>query len=171
MAPLMILNATLSQRTKLGMLAGLALSVVLTFCFTLWQWHIDWALSHQTILAAMPMQNDTANMITALPKTHLFGQSLAGDMPISSLQLHVTGIVKVENENGGVSKAYISMSGQPSKIYQVGDELPYGVKVYAITSDTIVLSRDGQLEKLPLAREKLAFKAHEDLTDMDEGPY
>jgi hypothetical protein len=67
--------------------------------------------------------------------------------------------VKVEHElNGSISKAYISISGQPGKIYQIGDNLPYGVKVYDITPDTVILENDGHLEKLPLPREKLLFK-------------
>jgi hypothetical protein len=50
------------------------------------------------------------------------------------------------------------MSGQPSKIYQVGDSLPYGVKVHEITHDAVILENGGHLEKLPMTREKLKFK-------------
>lgn len=167
----MIINVTLSQRTTLGILAGLALLVLATFCLTIWQWRSDWALSHQNMPAVLAPSNGMGNVITTLPKNHLFGQSLAGEMPISSLQLRVTGIAKVENEHGSSSKAYISIADQPSKIYQVGDDLPYGVKIYAITPDTVILTRDGELEKLPLPREKLEFKAHEDPSDSDEETY
>ena len=100
-------------------------------------------------------------MIASIPDEHLFGKafSKSGDVPITNLQLRVTGIVKVQDEeNGSYSKAYISISGQPSKIYQVGDSLPYGVKVYAISHDTVILENGGRLEKLPLPREKLVFK-------------
>ena len=62
------------------------------------------------------------------------------------------------NRSGPVSKAYISIDGQPSKIYQVGESLPSGVKVYDITPNEVVLENDGNLEKLPLPREQLKFK-------------
>jgi hypothetical protein len=100
-------------------------------------------------------------MINSLPEKHLFGQAFSrtDGMPISNLQLRVTGIVKVNTETGKeVSKAYISISNQPAKIFEVGDTLPYGVKVYSITPDAVVLENDGHLEKLPLPREKLQFK-------------
>lgn len=146
----------------MGISIALAVLVVFTSVYALWQWRNDWVIAHQAITASptVSTSDDTATLIASLPHAHLFGQSLEGDnMPISNLQLHVTGIVKVQNEQQNeVSKAYISISGQPSKIYQVGDSLPDGVKVYDIAPDAIVLQNDGRLEKLPLAREKLQFK-------------
>jgi type II secretory pathway component PulC len=163
----MILNIQFSQRTILGIIAVLIFLTLLTIFLTIQQWRSDWELTHQVIPAVTPAQNDAANMIAALPSTHLFGQSLSGEMPISSLQMRVTGIVKVENEEGSLSKAYISVSGQPSKIYQKGDNLPHGVRIYAITPDSVILERDGQLEKLPLPREKLEFKERTEIKQHD----
>jgi len=97
-------------------------------------------------------------------RLRLFGNTYSknGDVPISDLELRVTGIVKVENETvGSASKAYISISGQPSKIFQVGDSLPYGVKVHDISFDAVILENGGHLEKLPLPRETLEFKPRE----------
>jgi type II secretory pathway component PulC len=102
-----------------------------------------------------------ANNITSVPNEHLFGKmvSKTGAMPVTNLQFRVTGIVKVDTEKyEAFSKAYISISGQPSKIYQIGDSLPYGVKVYDITSDAVILENEGHLEKLPLPREHPTFK-------------
>jgi type II secretory pathway component PulC len=131
--------------------------------FAFQQWHNDWSLAHQEITHAanVTAKDETADMIAAIPDEHIFGQNLvdSGNMPITNLQLRVTGIVKVETEDAkSVSKAYISISGQPGKIYQAGDSLPYGVKVYDITPDTVILENDGHLEKLPLPRERLQFK-------------
>jgi general secretion pathway protein C len=144
---------------------GLLLAIVAFFLigYSLWRWHGDWVIAHQP-LTAKPTLNatdETATMIAGIPDDHLFGNTYSknGDVPISDLQLRVTGIVKVENETStSVSKAYISISGQPSKIYQVGDSLPYGVKVHEITADAVILENGSRLEKLPLPREKLEFK-------------
>ena len=103
--------------------------------------------------------HETADNIETIPNNHLFGIAFAkGNVPITNLQLRVTGIVKVNNEQENNSKAYISMSGQSSKIYQVGDSLLNGVKIYAISNDSVILETDGRLEKLPLPREILQFK-------------
>ncbi len=146
---------------------ALCMSIVVlvsfTFFYSAWQWRSDWILAHQTTSAVptIAKTDDTAETIAAIPDDHLFGKLLSktGEVPITNLQLRVTGIVKVDAEQSGLfSKAYISISGQPSKIYQAGDSLPYGVKVYDITPDTVILENDGRLEKLPLPRERLKFK-------------
>ncbi len=130
----------------------------LTFFYTLWQWRTDWVSAHQAIPApALVSIGATAEKMAAIPDEHLFGAA-ASDVPISSLQLRVTGIVKMNSSGNAASKAYISIAGQPSKIYRIGDSLPYGVKIQAITADTVIVENDGHLEKLPLPREKLQFK-------------
>jgi hypothetical protein len=151
------------QRNLLYLAAGvLLLLVVTTFFSSLWQWHSDWVLIHQPAPAAQTVQADqTTAMIRSLPDAHLFGQAFSNTngMPITNLQLRVTGIVKTNTDSGNnVSKAYISISGQPAKIYEVGDSLPYGVKVYSISDEAVILENDGHLEKLPLPREQLEFK-------------
>ena len=158
----MMINFNLDPRVVLSICASLAALVGVTFFYSAWQWHGDWMLAHQSITARplIATTDETTDMIAALPDEHLFGKSLSGsEVPITNLQLHVTGIVKVESEEtGSFSKAYISISGQPSKIYQIGDSLPYGVKVYDITTDTVILENGGHLEKLPLPRDSLQFK-------------
>lgn len=158
----MMIKMKLNHQTLLGVSIVLVLLVGATFAFILWQWQKDWQLAHQpfcTVSIAEPA-DETADMINAIPNAHLFGQSFTnGAVPLTNLQLQVTGIVKVNGElTSSASKAYISIAGQTSKIFQVGDSLPHGVKVYEITPDTVILQNDGRLEKLPLPREKLAFK-------------
>lgn len=150
---------TLKQQSAISICAATAALAVLTLFMALWQWHNDWALAQQSFTQTAPVVSNT-DMIARLPEDHLFGKAFStGNMPITNLQLRITGIVKVNNEQGNsVSKAYISIEGQPSKIYQVGDSLPYGVKVYEITNDSVILENNGHLEKLPLPREKLQFR-------------
>jgi type II secretory pathway component PulC len=160
-----MLNIQLPQRAALGICAFLATLAFFTLIYTLWQWRDDWITAHQEIVTAPNLTTDrTAKMIASIPDEHLFGKSLTktGEVPITDLELTITGIVKVNKEENGVfSKVYISMSGQPSKIYQVGDSLPYGVKIYDITDDTVILENGGKLEKLPMKREPLQFKPQE----------
>lgn len=155
-----MIDINLTQRMMMGIFLGIAALFGFTLLYTIWSWYDDWQLAHQSAPknVVVATTDETTNMITAIPEAHLFGQT-DSDMPITSLQLRVTGIVKTNNdENNGSSKAYISISGQPGKIYHTGDELPYGVKVYEITPDSVILENDGKLEKLPLPRERLEFK-------------
>lgn len=158
------INQDIRQNAPLIIATALGLVVLMTTINDFRQWYSDWATTrlHETTAQAFNAKDETAEMIAAIPSEHLFGQKLAGsNMPITSLELRVTGIVKAAEGTESTSKAYISISGQPSKIYQVGDSLPYGVKVYEITADTIILENDGHLEKLPLPRDRLQFKNRE----------
>lgn len=157
---MMIMNLNVKQQGALGLCAAFAALLCFTTILALWQWHDDWVLAHQEIKTAPTVSADqTATLIAAIPSEHLFGKSISNEVPLTNLQLRVTGIVKVENDTyGSYSKAYISISGQPGKIFQVGDSLPYGVKIEAITSDAVILENDGRMEKLLLPREKLQFK-------------
>jgi hypothetical protein len=142
------------------LLSSLIASLIMVY--SIWRWHGDWIIAHETLPPppALNATDQTALMIAAIPDDHLFGQAYSnnGEVPLSDLQLRVTGIVKVTTEGGGsFSKVTISISGQPGKIYQVGDNLPYGVKVYDITPQAVILENGGRLEKLPLPREKLEF--------------
>jgi type II secretory pathway component PulC len=153
-------NMQFNQRHLLGACAALSVVVLATFTYVVSAWYLDWKLAHQTVATTINVDADAnARLINSIPKLHLFGLSATRDMPITNLQLRVTGSAREANaKNENTSKAYISTSGQPSKIYQVGDSLPDGVKIYEITPDTVILENAGQLEKLPLPRTKLTFK-------------
>ncbi|WP_172622694.1 type II secretion system protein N [Aquicella siphonis] len=158
-----LLNFSHSQKAALGLCLTVAALTGITFIYSALQWRDDWLLTrgHPTKAPVIVKSTSSSELAAAPPGDHLFGKSLTklGDMPITNLQLQVTGIVKVDNSRAGqVSKAYISIAGQPSKIFQVGDKLPYGVKIYEITADAIVLENNGHFEKLPLPRERLQFK-------------
>lgn len=158
-----------NQRHLLGGVIALSLCVAATLIFVVSAWYLDWKLAHQTVHASVKQDNSAAQMIAAIPSQHLFGISPTGDMPVTNLQLSVTGIARETDEtNENVSKAYISIAGAPSKIYQVGDALPDGVKIYEITPDTVILENAGQLEKLPLLRQKLEFKPRETETEEND---
>lgn len=140
---------------------SLAMLTTFTLFYNLWQWHSDWRLIHQSLPTLHPAKTLPVINLETIPAAHLFGSPLAKvtDVPISSLHLQVTGIVKIEDdEEDNNSKVYLSISGQPSKIYRKGDSVANGVKIYSITPDTVILENNGRFEKLPLHREKLQFK-------------
>ena len=151
----MIIN--IIKNNPLYILAVLIFCCFITGILSLWQWHDDWLFAHQTnpVMQKAIHKDETAVLIEDLPKQNLFGKAL-GDAPITNLQFHVTGIVKAEGID--TSKAYISTGGKTSKIYYIGDKLPYGISIYDITADAVLLENNGRIEKLLLAREPLQFK-------------
>lgn len=150
-------NFHVSQRMIMGIAFGILALVSVTLVYSIWQWHSDWSLIHQPVVQTETVKADEAkSLISSIPDNHIFGKSI-GQMPITNLQMSVTGIVKMIPSDLP-SKAYISIDGQPSKIFKAGDELPYGVKIDSITDDAVILEHDNRFEKLPLPREKLQFK-------------
>jgi len=156
----MLANIHLSPKALLTALASLIVMVGITFTYVTWHWVSDWRLAHQPIVQAQIETHDQSNeLVAAIPTEHLFGlNTKSGDVPITNLQLRVTGIVKEINDAAAASKVYISIAGGAGKIYRVGDKLPYGVNIYDITPSMVILENNGQLEKLPLPRESLQFK-------------
>lgn len=167
---MMMIPVQLNQRYLLGGVAALGVIVGVVFIYVMSAWYLDWKLAHQSVKPVVQLDTDAnARLIAAIPDQHLFGVSATGDMPVTNLQLTVTGIARETDANSeNASKAYISIAGAPSKIFQVGDTLPDGVKIYEITNDTVILENAGQLEKLPLPREKLEFKKRDPEAETEE---
>lgn len=157
------LTIQLTPRTLLFGCAGLGTLALITFIFATWQWRSDWILAHHEINTPVVVKADNTNeLLASIPASHIFGKAL-DQMPVTNLQMRVTGIVKTSDQSQP-SKAYISIEGQPGKIYQEGDDLPNGVKINSISADSVILDIDGRLEKLPLPREKLEFKPRQQET-------
>lgn len=93
-----MINFELPRHFLLILCASLAVLLSLTFSLESWKWHLDWQLAHQTRHETPAHAKDESlSLIQALPEAHLFGQSISkGIVPITNLQLHVTGIVKVK---------------------------------------------------------------------------
>jgi len=159
MTPLNLKPATLISLS----LGCLVILFVMTILYIVLGWQADWTLTQQKAASTKTIVNKNANseLIATIADHHLFGKNFTkeGVVPFSNLEISVTGIVKVVKENNRTfSKAYISVAGAPSKIYQIGDTLPSGIKIYTITSQEIILNNGGQLEKLRLPRQQLQFK-------------
>jgi type II secretory pathway component PulC len=141
-------------------LAGILL--LYTLVSMLFAWHADFVISKNQPAAGAHTEDAAsaeATLIAGLPAAHLFGMQADEDtdfLPVTSLQLHLTGVIKDTEDN--TSKVIISEAGQPGKIYSVGDALTTGIKIYSINEDGIVLEHSGRLEKLPLVRGKLQFQ-------------
>lgn len=156
MAPL--LSTEQGRRGGLVAIAIFSLFLLITLIEIPITWHRDYLLAHTpTTKIAQPASNQMIALIMQLPDQHLFGVSgQSADLPITSLQLHLVGIVKADTASA--SRAIISEAGQPGKIYQTGDNLTAGVRIKTITADGVILENGGHMEKLPLSRPPLTFQ-------------
>jgi len=150
-----------SKQHVLLMVSGVfCIGLLLALYFAIMNVKSDFKLTHKKVTPlaqVVSVDNKTQRLIAALPSAHLFGQKAeASDyIPITSLSLHLTGIIKV---NEGISKAIISNAGKVGMVYGVGDKLPGGIRVHLIDKTGVVLENVGHLEKLPLLRPALTFQ-------------
>lgn len=124
-------------------------------------WYSDSTLTKaEVIVTELPRSVQSSDLIREIPAWHLFGNAAKSTdtsiLPITSLQLRLIGIVHAVPESK--SSVMISEANQVGKVYLVGDTLPVGVKVDAITEDGVILENAGRLEKLPLQRQPLSFQ-------------
>jgi type II secretory pathway component PulC len=149
------------QDSLLGACLLLGFLILITFIYTLTQWYSDLTILsrlHQTPPTLMETGN-TNNLITAIPREHLFGHPIPTELPITSMGINLLGIIKLNTDReDDTSSALISLSGEPAKTYHAGESLPNGVKIEAIEANAVILKNNEQLEKLPLQRIPLEFK-------------
>jgi type II secretory pathway component PulC len=153
-----LLTTEWSRRSGLIAIAVFSLFLCITLVKIPLAWHSDYVLAHtQTITkTTQPFADQTMAFILQLPNQHLFGASETTHLPITSLQLHLVGIIQADSENA--SRVIISEANQPGKIYQIGDSLLSGVRIKAITANSVILENGGHIEKLPLSRPPLTFE-------------
>jgi hypothetical protein len=108
----------------------------------------QFTLLHYHENAPTEIHINLTELMTQIPQWHLFGGGLTETLPLTSLQIHLTGIIT--DGSGKSSRAIISEEGRRGKVYQAGDVLESGVHIYAVTAEGVVLENGGQLEKLPL---------------------
>jgi general secretion pathway protein C len=151
------------RRAGLFVMVLMALLTLATLIDMAFEWRSDIKLT-QSVANPNEVKIDHASQlqkqIAQIPEWHLFGKYGVAEsamLPVTSLQIRLLGVIKSSPEK--LSRVIISESGQPGKIYEVGDTLPStGVKVYSITVDGVVLDNSGRLEKLPLQRMQLQFQ-------------
>ncbi len=153
-----LLSTEWGRRGGLAAIAIFSLFLLITLIEMPITWHRDYLSAHTPALAKTirPGPDQTMALIMQLPNQHLFGGSEMANLPITSLQLHLIGIVQANPESA--SRVIISEAGKPGKIYQSGDSLPSGVHIKTITSDGVILENGGHMEKLPLSRPPLTFQ-------------
>jgi type II secretory pathway component PulC len=81
----------------------------------------------------------------------LFGSGLStSNVAITSQSVALDGVLVQSNVSQ--SSAIIRCNNQSAKIYHVGDTLPFGAKIQAITTEGVLLQYNDHQEKLPLTR-------------------
>jgi type II secretory pathway component PulC len=149
---------------SLAAIFTISLLLLITFIEIPLTWRNDFIMTQATPAtlgkASQVLADESLVLIKQIPNWHLFGSpplaAYLTTLPITSLQLHLVGIVQAVSANR--SRAIISIAGQPGKIYQPGDTLVAGVKINRIAADNVTLENGGRLEKLPLARPPLLFQ-------------
>jgi type II secretion system protein C len=81
-------------------------------------------------------------------------ESAFGRIPVSTLNLTLTGVVK-----GKISMAVISVEGARDKLFAVGEAITPNVKLLAVDSFGAVISHDGAPERLEFSRRASASSA------------
>ncbi len=153
-----LLTTRWGHRTGLGVMLVMAVLVCVALIKMPMTWWSDIKLSRAPLASHdnhVQAANTTAKLIATIPSWHLFGKR-EDHLPITSLQLHLVGVS--QSPIAKFSSVIISEGGQPGKVYQVGDTLLDGVKIYAITKDGVILDNGGRLETLPLQRQPLQFQ-------------
>lgn len=130
-----------------------------------------WALARLALLLlagpAIPLQPSGFQPLAAeasadqagIARWKLFGEpgvamdlaALAANAPETALKLTLRGTLNLEDQDQGM--AIISDESGRHARYQVGDELPGGARLTAISAGRVLLERNGQTEGLSLPRE------------------
>lgn len=145
------------RRIGLGILVGMVLLLLYTAVSSLFTLYASFSSKTPVAQVVSKDTDNAGNLITRIPDYHLFGGALGqGAVPITSLQLHLIGVIKADPEK--FSRVIISERSKAGKVYQVGDNVTSGVSVYSISADGVILQNGGRLEKLPLQRIPLMFQ-------------
>jgi general secretion pathway protein C len=94
-------------------------------------------------------------------KTTYFGDYVPknlsdADVKQSNLNLTVVGIMFSDNEEG--SHVIIQIAEGKEQTFGIGDKLPGGAIIKRITSDGVLIGRNGSLERLILPKNALTFE-------------
>lgn len=97
--------------------------------------------------------------VAEIPTWNLMGASIVKpanneEVPKSTLHLTVVGILHASDPQ--YSQVIIA-SDSNAQVYSVGEEIDNGVKVYEILANSVIISRDGKLEKIELPKQLLQF--------------
>lgn len=106
-----------------------------------------------------PLAAEAAPAEASIARWKLFGEAgvamdlaaLAANAPETALKLTLRGTLNLEDQDQGI--AIISDESGHHARYQVGDELPGGARLSAISAGRVLLERNGQTEGLSLLRE------------------
>jgi general secretion pathway protein C len=100
-----------------------------------------------TAIAPAAVNSDNNNASNSSWTKQLFGNAPSGPSvaagPVADSQLAVLGVI-----TGGSGAAVISIEGKPGKAFGVGELVTPGVRIREITSENVVIDRNGSMVKL-----------------------
>ncbi len=105
---------------------------------------------------AMPARLDVQSIANA----HLFGTATAinadpNNAPPTQVNLVLAGVMAAADPKRGY--AIIGESAANAKVHTVGQQLPGGVRLYAVYPDRVLIDRNSQIETLRLPRQAPSF--------------
>ncbi len=146
------------RRCSIGLLILVSCILIIILINIPLTWYADAHLikpaTSSSLPAVLPINNSA--QLVSLPNTHLFGKAPSSDLPITSLDLRLLGIMRAIPAR--FSSALISVQGAAAKSYEVGDHLPGGLILAKITTNNVILNNAGEFEKLPLMRQLPKWK-------------
>ena len=83
---------------------------------------------------------------------HLFGIAPAKDIPLSSLNLHLRGVL-----TGAAPQVIVSGGTSLDKVYHRGDSLPGGAVIKTILPNAIIIIYNHRMQRLLLPDKRLVF--------------
>lgn len=113
------------------------------------------AVPETSLITSVTPAAKASPYINALPSWHLFGiaDGNAAALPKTRLSLSLEGVLL--SQDPGHSTAIIAVGGGAGKVYKIGDKLPGGAVLSAVSKASVVLENMGRMESLPLVRSEL----------------
>lgn len=117
----------------------------------------NYTLVTPPILEKSPSLKPAKPTSQKLHEAPIFGSYLIKDhaIPSTVLNLKLLGVLKSTKTSN--SQVIIKLNNGKEKIFHLNDFLPGNAKIIKINDTTIILDRNGNIEKLQLDKDKLTF--------------
>jgi general secretion pathway protein C len=135
-------------------------------------WHTTQHVNQQETVPYIPQDTNQETQNQGL-RTAFFGEFVPrtiddGNVKQSMLNLNIVGIIFAEKEDN--SEVIIQSATGEQKAFGVGDTLPGGVVIKRITSEGVLVSRNGTLESLSFPKVELNFEQPAEPLNEEEAP-
>lgn len=140
------LQSKQGYRVGLGVFAVAMFLLLITVAMQIFPW--IQVYQQQQAVRQQPAVKVKSTEAPEFLNIYLFGKpTIQTVQTMTSSKLTVTGIYFADNKT---LSSVVIRSDDTDKIYSVGDDVPGGYRVHEIKSDSVILSKGGVLQSLPL---------------------